>query len=152
MGAVARIDSPDGSTRPDPLFLKLVEKVDATIVNRKVPLAALRVGFDSTYKEHRNGILNRLKGEGRLNSQVLDELEKQGVDRNRLNMFQHTHLGLGQLFLDGAIDICRRTQHQQLLLIAPNENSTNLVQKSGYPATKSKIRGNNALVLDTNKT
>lgn len=158
MGVTSRTINLDGSEERDPLFSKLNDTAYATIGTRKVPLAAIRVGFDATYGEQRDRTIAKLKKTSRTNdTNTLEEMRKNarglesGGDMSKLVEYQHTHLGLGQLLLSGAIDICRRAHHQKLHFNATNEFSRKLVEESPFSYTEETSHGSRNLIVSVEK-
>lgn len=140
----------EGMEVSDPLFSKLVEL-------KHVPLVAISVGSNETYKDRRDRVISKLKLSKSLREEdrlLLEEMIenpraiKSGGSLGNLEDFLHTHLGLGQLLLDGAIDICKRTGYDKLYIKATNKESQNLVSRSPFKYREEIVRGSKNLIVD----
>ncbi|EKD52648.1 MAG: hypothetical protein ACD_61C00282G0010 [uncultured bacterium] len=145
---ISTIVSDNGTEIEDPLFSKLVK-------SKHVPLAAISIGSDTTYENRRGQVISKLSQVGRRDDGLaLEEMIKDpraiksGGDKEKLEDFQHTHQGLGQLLLAGAVDICKRTGHNKLHLNTTNNESRNLIYESPFKYKEETVRGFKNLILD----
>ncbi len=158
LSMITHVTNPDGTNGIDPLFSIIEDDYHNSPHSRKIPLAAIRVGSDTTYRESRNKTIAKLEKNGTAKLiEMLEEMKNNprningGGNNERLEEFQHTHLGFGKLMLSGAIDVCRRIGYEKLYIKGANENSQKLVAKSSFPYVKSRDGGFTTLIIDTKK-
>lgn len=158
LAKIENVINPDGTNGIDPLFAILKNDYYNSPHSRKIPLAAIRVGSDITYGDARNRIISKLEKDGTAKLiEMLEEMKNNprninnGGNNERLEEFQHTHLGFGKLMLSGAIDVCRKMGYEKLYVKGANENSQKLVAESSFPYIKSRDGGFTTLIIDTKK-